>query len=87
MQERLYKEFEKEFQGKARFLQKRVKGGDIKFQLLPTKEALEEGASQTKDPHTSANSAIEVDDDEDDPEEPQTQDPDKTVLQNVFSKV
>ncbi|XP_065215840.1 uncharacterized protein mIF3 [Planococcus citri] len=59
-QENVFAEFEKRFKEKAKFVQKRTKGGDLKFQLMPLKDALNEDVGKKR----STQKVIQVEDDD-----------------------
>lgn len=47
MQEEIYKKFEKTFKNLGRIVQKRMKNGDLKFQIIPPKR---EDSEEVNDP-------------------------------------
>lgn len=55
-QEEIYKKFEKAIQGYGRIVQKRLKGGDLKFQILPPKPVATPENNVTKNENTKKGS-------------------------------
>lgn len=87
--EKVYQEFENVFKEKAKFLQKRNKGGDIKFQLVPLEKASIDGDQKKPvgQKKKSKTTQVEKEDSEEEAEVSKSEESSEQNKHNILSKI